>query len=95
MGELWDALRSAMSLEPLRAFTSTDPSQSSPHVTALAPSGQGPYTVPSSDPNASALFRDSVPVPQPMIGASATGPVLPPQVDANVQPTMHAAGGSR
>ena len=93
MGELWEALRSAMSLEPLRGFAAMDASQSSQLLTALAPSGQGPYTVPSSDPNASALFRDSRPIQQPMVGASATGPFLPPPANANGHPTMPAANG--
>ncbi|HEY8079080.1 MAG TPA: bifunctional serine/threonine-protein kinase/formylglycine-generating enzyme family protein [Labilithrix sp.] len=49
MGELWDALRSALAMEPMRGFAGTDSSRSgsNPQVTALAPqSGSLPPLTP-------------------------------------------------
>jgi len=42
MGEFWDALRSALAMEPMRGFAGTDSSRSNPQLTALAPSGSLP-----------------------------------------------------
>ncbi|MDF2693081.1 MAG: Serine/threonine kinase [Labilithrix sp.] len=92
-GELWDALRSALAMEPSRVFVTTDSSRSgsNPQV-AIAPAGPGAVTMPNSNPGAQSLFGDSLPVPgRPNPGA--TGPTMLPQ-QAMAHPTMPAAAGT-
>jgi eukaryotic-like serine/threonine-protein kinase len=86
-GELWDALRSALSMEPSRAFATIDSTRSgsNPRVDTFAPAPPGVQTLPSSNPGAPSLYRDGVPGRAP----SATGPAAPPHVVAH--PTMPAA----
>ena len=86
MGELWDALRSSLAMDPSRAFAAVDSSRSSPQLTALAPSSAAPYVSSSAEPAGQRLFHDSGPV-----NVGATGPMLPPA--SRAQPTMPAAEG--
>jgi formylglycine-generating enzyme required for sulfatase activity/serine/threonine protein kinase len=67
-GEFWDALRSALAMEPMRTFVGADSSRTSgsnPQLTALAPS-----------PESSAMGqRQSMPRPFPGAGQSAPQPL--------------------
>ena len=77
MGEFWDALRSALAMEPMRAFAGTDSgrvSGSNPQLTALAPMNAPP----SSAMNLSA--RDVSIVPNEAYRGGSVTPPQPPQV---------------
>ncbi|MEA2751662.1 MAG: hypothetical protein QOI41_5805 [Myxococcales bacterium] len=80
-GEFWDALRSALAMEPMRAFAGTDSSRttssSNPALTALAP----------PDSNA-AMQRGSVPPGYPQDRISQAGP--PPYMNPNATAPLGA-----
>ncbi len=95
MGELWDALRSSLSMEPARAFVGTDSSRSgeNPQLTALAPSsprqGSNPRIsgIPGSSPQnktpTAPTLVDEIPV---VPGTELMAPIRP-QGAAPPQPT--------
>ena len=94
MGELWDALRSSLSMESARAFATTDSSRSgsNPQLTALAPSVTGPHQQPRTDPGMQQALGRSQPAPS----TNVTGPMRPapaPPQDA-AHPTMPTASGA-
>jgi formylglycine-generating enzyme required for sulfatase activity len=77
MGELWDALRSSLAMEPSRAFATTDSSRSgsNPQLTALAAPGSGGGTARVvSNPSlpSQPLFNDSLPMPGHIGGTGAS-----------------------
>ncbi|MCW5831891.1 MAG: SUMF1/EgtB/PvdO family nonheme iron enzyme [Labilithrix sp.] len=93
MGELWDALRAALAMEPSRAFATIESSRSNPQLTALVASSSAPYGSPGADPAGQALFHDSLLTPGP-VNVGATGPMMPAEgARVTAQPTMPAAGG--
>ena len=82
-GEFWDALRSALAMEPMRAFVGADSSRTSsgsnPQLTALAPpdsnallraGGRGSLGPQPGTPEA---YRSSVPTPPPMNATAIIG----------------------
>lgn len=85
-GEFWDALRSALAMEPMRAFTNIDSQRntntgSNPALTALAPPSSNNITGGSSGGSRPSYApygqdqRGSVPVPPPMMNPNATAPI--------------------
>jgi formylglycine-generating enzyme required for sulfatase activity/serine/threonine protein kinase len=80
-GEFWDALRSALAMEPMRAFAGTDSSRitssSNPALTALAPpdSNAAVQNRPSNPPAPYVQDRQSVPQAPPYVNPNATAPL--------------------
>jgi len=96
IGELWDALRSALAMEPARAVATTGSSRStsSPQLTARVSSGTVPHQVTGLSQNAPAVPADGLRA-VPAAGG-ATGPVMPlqPAAGNTADPTTLAAGGA-
>ncbi len=82
-GEFWDALRSALALEPMRGFAATDSqrntsSGANPALTALAPPSSSPNTTTgrgSYAPYAPGDGGNAPPPPPPMMNPNATAPL--------------------
>jgi formylglycine-generating enzyme required for sulfatase activity/serine/threonine protein kinase len=87
MGDLWDALRAALAMEPVRGIGTTDSQRgsgpTSPALTALAPASQQRVSIPSAPP------------PEVMRGSTAPlAPNAPPGSGGlNVQRTMPTVPG--
>jgi formylglycine-generating enzyme required for sulfatase activity/serine/threonine protein kinase len=91
MGELWDALRSSVSMESSRTFGTTDAQRSGANLQGVptASIASGTHTAPASNPNAPTLFdRASLSIRN---DAATAGPTALPQVVTH--PTMVAERG--